>query len=147
MYERLVRKIRKDVDRLVSCTPNIEGEAQESSQDAIVTQSLTSWLDMRDHTHNLFDKLSHIWSYNCAAHQHQSKIWLTPLIHEFHPEQPSFNYSFRLHGDTPLAQWRDVKISSRRVETAPPVRLKQSTNTGAAQGTSRTYELRERARR
>ena len=34
MYERLVRKIRKDVDRLVSCSPNIEGEAQESSQAA-----------------------------------------------------------------------------------------------------------------
>lgn len=121
MYERLLRKIRKDVDHLVGFTPNI-GEALDTPPDDVVsTQPLTPWLDIRDHTSKIFDRLSHIWSYNCTAHQHQSKIMLTPLMHEFRSQQPSFNYSFRLHGDTHLAQWRDVKISSRQEEIESPV--------------------------
>jgi hypothetical protein len=114
MYDRLIRKICKEVDYLHDFTSTDPGaDIERASDHAPPTSSLIKWIGLRDHTHNLHCKLSHIWSYNCAAQQHQSKIRITLPMEEAPQEDLSFYYSFLLHSDANSGQWRSVKIVSR----------------------------------
>ena len=116
MYDRLIRKICREVDQLLDLvSPDSAPDAEIEGATVCVSSAslLAKWIDMRDHTHKLHCKLSHIWSYNCPVQQHQSKIRIALPIEEGHQEDPSFYYSFLLHGDALNGQWRSVKIVSR----------------------------------
>ncbi|KAK0617701.1 hypothetical protein B0T14DRAFT_274448 [Immersiella caudata] len=123
MYGRLIRKICREVEHLVDLAyPDSahDTEVKGATGRVLSTGWLTKWIDMRDHTHNLHCKLSHIWSYNCAAQQHHSKIRIALPIEEGHEEDLSFYYSFLLHGDAYNGQWRSVKIVSRPQKRQQP---------------------------
>lgn len=123
MYERLVRNICKGFEQLTIFVPSPDGEAEESladNQDSVPSAEIVSaWLDVRDHTWNLYEKLSHIWFFNCALptnHQAQIRLSLPPVTHGNHGG-PSFNYSFLVPSPRSNGGWRDVTISSRYAQS------------------------------
>ena len=115
MYERLMGKIVRAVERLASFAPNADGEPQDPSNadSAGTTDLATPWLNIREHTRNVWDKLSHIWQYNCPMQQHDANIRLCPASDVTSSrEQVCFNYSFLLHNHN-VAAWRDVRLTTR----------------------------------
>jgi len=116
-YERLVRKIGEGVERLFTFAPSTDGEPQEASNTDLIgpTEFATSYLHIRDHTQNLWDKLSHIWLYNCPVNQHSASISLCPAgVPIGNHEQVRFSYSFLLHNQNEAgASWRDVVVMSQ----------------------------------
>jgi hypothetical protein len=120
MYGRLVGKIVRAVDRLCSFAPNTDGEMQEADVTPGKDSSerlewVASWLSVREHTRNIWDKLSHIWSYNCPMQQHQANIQLCPPGAPISHQQVSFRYSFSLHTPLSGSAWRDVIVTSKLV--------------------------------
>ncbi|KAK4208982.1 hypothetical protein QBC37DRAFT_451409 [Rhypophila decipiens] len=122
MYERLVRKICRDVDHLFNFVPSQDGELEERTADLHAQPAgessdlVTAWLDLRDHTWNLCEKLTHIWLYNCIEstnHQAQIRLELPAASKSNENGGPSFNYSFQAHDNTSKVFWHDVTVSSK----------------------------------
>ena len=123
-HNKSIVEIRDDIDQLCNFT---KGAVDLDDDDCKKLSSTTSsyWLDIRDHTHRLYNALRSIWFQSCPSHTHQAKLRLdVPGSEDGDHETPQFNFSFLL-GDSIASlrtlawNWRDVTIFSVQMLSPP----------------------------